>query len=59
MRKKKDRFLLTLNGVISTEVDVDTARRIYDAIELYAYRTGKNGIVVANGGSFVEMEEVK
>jgi hypothetical protein len=47
---KKETVRLTLKGIIGHEM--------WDKVELYAYRVGCNGIILKEGGCFVEIEKV-
>jgi len=60
MRRKKvePRYQITLKGLIrSTVLNELLADQIWDAIELYSFRTKHNAVLIKDGGTFVNVVE--
>lgn len=59
MKKKQPEptYRITLKGLLSILLPEQEADRIWDAIELQAYRNKTNAVVLEDGGIFTEVEK--
>lgn len=56
-KKKQEMYSITLKGLLQMVTqDEEMTEKLWDAIELYSLRHKKNGVIVKDGGIFIEVE---